>query len=499
MSLQPGARLGAFEIQELIGAGGMGRVYRAKDARLGRDVAIKVLPDELLSNPERRARFEREAKAVAILSHPHICTLHDIGHEDGILFLVLEHLEGETLAERLKRGALPFASALEYAIQIADALGAAHLRGVVHRDLKPANVMLTREGVKLLDFGLAKTDAAPGLREGSRETTQARPITEVGSLLGTVQYMAPEQLEGKEVDARADHFALGAVLYEMLTGRKAFEGKSHASLIAAILQSEPLPPSKLQSLSPPELDRIVATCLAKDPDERWQSARDLKRALEWIAHGPPSTAGVERKAAPRATLFLAVGFLLGAILAGTLLWISTEAPPTPVSRFIVRLPDTDRLDTEFGRPLALSSDGRTLVYAASRDGRAQLFRRSLDEFAGFPIEGTEGGRAPFFSPDGEWVGFAVSRTLRKVPVTGGGAVTLCEAPGQIRGASWGRQGIVFSVINSSLWLVPTGGGTPVPFTEIDRKNGELGHLHPGFLPDGESVLFTLWTDSLETA
>jgi serine/threonine protein kinase/Tol biopolymer transport system component len=500
MALQPGSRLGVFEIQELIGAGGMGRVYRARDARLGRDVAIKVLPDEVSADPERRARFEREAKAVSILNHPHICTLYDVGYEDGTFFLVLEHLEGETLAERLKKGPLPLKTALEVAIQIADALDAAHRRGIVHRDLKPGNVMVTREGVKLLDFGLAKKKGHTSeIPEDSRRSTHPMPLTGAGSFLGTVQYMAPEQLEGKDVDARADHFAFGAVLYEMLTGRRAFEGGSQASLIAAILQSDPPPPSKLQSLSPPELDRLVATCLAKDPDERWQSARDVERELEWIARQSIQNVELKGMTPRRTALALAAVLLIGATLPGVVFWSFTGTSPPTVTRFVVSLPESDRLVSEVGRPLALSPDGRTLVYAASHDGKIQLYRRSLAEFGPFLIAGTEGGRAPFFSPDGEWIGFEVGRTLRKVPVMGGHAVTLCESPGSIRGASWGAAGIVFSVLNSSLWLVPAGGGAPQPFTLPDRENGELGHLHPNFLPDGESVLFTLWTDSLESA
>ena len=286
MSLPAGARLGPYEIVSPLGAGGMGEVYRATDTRLSRPVAIKVLPSHLSSNPDLRERFDREARAISSLNHAHICTLYDVGHQNGVDYLVMEYLEGETLDQRLSRGPLPTDHALRYGIEIAEALDRAHRQGIVHRDLKPGNVMLTKSGAKLLDFGLAKfrpATAVPVISSAFTSLpTEARPLTTEGSIVGTFQYMAPEQLEGKEPDARTDIFAFGALLYEMATGRKAFTGKSQASLIAAILERDPPPISSLAPMSPPVLDRVVRTCLAKDPDDRWQNAHDLGNELRWI-------------------------------------------------------------------------------------------------------------------------------------------------------------------------------------------------------------------------
>src|ERR1700681_2565334 len=285
MAILPGLRLGPYEILSAIGAGGMGEVYRAKDTRLDRVVAIKVLPPHLADSSELRERFEREARTIASVNHPHICTLFDIGHQDGIDYLVMEYLEGETLAQRLLKGSLPLEQVLQFAIEIADALDKAHRKGVTHRDLKPGNIMLTKSGTKLLDFGLAKLkqEVAPANTRLSQLPTVNEPLTAQGTIVGTLQYMAPEQLEGKGVDARTDIFAFGAVVYEMATGKRAFEGKSQASVISAIMSSDPPPISTLQPMTPPALDRVVKTCLAKEPDDRWQSASDLRRELKWIA------------------------------------------------------------------------------------------------------------------------------------------------------------------------------------------------------------------------
>src|SRR5882724_3041184 len=298
MALSAGTRLGPYEILASIGTGGMGEVYRARDTRLDRTVAIKVLPEHLSGNPQLRERFDREAKAISSLSHPHICPLYDVGHQDGIDYLVMEHLEGETLASRLKKGPLPPERALEYAIQIADALDTAHRHGVVHRDLKPDNIMLTKTGANLLDFGLAKMRTAEAGAGMTEMPTQTTPLTGEGTILGTLQYMAPEQLEGAEADARTDIFALGAVIYEMATGRKAFEGKSQASLISAILEREPPPISTIQTMAPLALDHVVRTCLAKEPDARWQTAHDVLLELKWIAEAG-SQAGILRPAGGR--------------------------------------------------------------------------------------------------------------------------------------------------------------------------------------------------------
>ena len=314
-ALKSGSKLGPYEILSSIGAGGMGEVYRAKDTRLDRIVAIKILPDHQAGKPELRDRFEREARAISSLNHPHICTLYDVGHQDGVDYLVMEYIEGETLAARLVKGPLPLDQVFKYAIEIADALSKAHRQGIIHRDLKPGNIMLTKSGAKLLDFGLAKLRQQSSASVPiSQVSTAAGAITAPGMILGTLQYMAPEQVEGKAADARADIFALGAVIYEMATGKKAFEGKSQASLIAAILEREPAPISSLQPMTPPALDRVVKTCLAKDPEDRWQNAQDLKRELGWIADGVSETSG-PASSATRRNIAEPVGWIVATIVA----------------------------------------------------------------------------------------------------------------------------------------------------------------------------------------
>src|ERR1700730_11295978 len=314
MAILPGRRLGPYEILSAVGAGGMGEVYKARDTRLDRIVAIKVLPTHLADRSELRERFEREARTIASLNHPHICVLHDIGQQDGIDFLVMEFLEGETLAQRLLKGSLPLEQVLKYAIEMADALDKAHRKGITHRDLKPGNIMLTKSGTKLLDFGLAKLkqEAAPANVQLSQLPTANEPLTAQGTIVGTLQYMAPEQLEGKEVDARTDIFAFGAVVYEMATGKRAFEGRTQASVIGAIMSSEPPVISSLQPMTPPALDRVVKRCLAKDPDERWHSAKDLCDELKWIAEGGLQ-AGVPAPVASRRKLWQSLAWGIAAI------------------------------------------------------------------------------------------------------------------------------------------------------------------------------------------
>src|SRR6202049_3096720 len=348
MSLKAGTRLGPYEILSSVGAGGMGEVYKARDTRLDRIVAIKVLPTHLADRSELRERFEREAKTIASLNHPHICTLHDIGQQDGIDYLVMEYLEGETLAQRLQKSSLPLEQVLQYAIEIADALDKAHRKGVTHRDLKPGNIMITKTGTKLLDFGLAKLkqEVAPAIPDSQLPTVKSA-VTAEGTILGTLQYMAPEQVEGKqnEIDARTDIFAFGAVVYEMATGRKAFEGKSSASRMAAIMISDPPPMSSLQPVTPLALDRVVKKCLAKDPEERWQSARDVTDELKWIAEGgsqaglltaAPKDSGAIQ-AAPASTSKLpwtvAAALVIVAVVMAFGWWRSTR----PVERAQVRL------------------------------------------------------------------------------------------------------------------------------------------------------------------
>ena len=452
--LNTGARLGAFEILGPIGAGGMGAVYKARDVRLGRVVAIKVLLHPLASQPEARARFEREARAIAGLNHPHICTIHDVGRVDDIDFLVLELLDGETLAERLARGPLPPHEALQYAVDVANALDAAHAQGVSHRDLKPGNIMITKAGIKLLDFGLAKLrpDTDP---HGLGETLTNTPLTGEGMVLGTLQYMAPEQLESGHSDHRTDIFAFGAVLHEMLTGRKAFAGDSRMSLVSAIVRDTPPPASSLLSgvshgrgMSTARLrmlDRAIATCLAKDPDQRWQATRDLWRELTWIAQGDPdeergrSTRGGGRvTAGRRAPLWVTAAVATGAaMLAGTAVWIfasrsraAVESPP--VMRVAFNLPQGDEL-SNLGA-FALSPDGALLAYAGRPGSQQRLHVRTMSTGADVDIPGTEAAHEPFFSPDGQSIGFFADGKMKKVRASGGTPETLCDAVSPMGGA-----------------------------------------------------------------
>ncbi len=501
MDLSPGTRLGPYEILSPCGAGGMGEVYRARDTRLERTVAIKILPAHLAHNADLRQRFEREARAVSSLNHAHICTLHDIGHQDGVDFLVMEYLEGETLADRLCRGPLSAEQFARTAVEIADALDRAHRQGVIHRDLKPGNIMLTKEGVKLLDFGLAKLGGPPPAQSLSRlsslPTEGKSPLTAEGTIVGTLQYMAPEQLEGREADARTDIFALGTVLYEMATGQRAFKGKSQASLIAAILASEPPPISSLKPMTPPALDRLVRTCLAKDPDERWQSARDLARELQWITQvgsqaGPASPMTPLRASREKAWFLASV--LLGATAAvlGVLyqragkvvqegvVHASIEAPPG--SRFVST--------SDVAGPPAISPDGRSLVYEAmDESGTRRLWLRRLDTNDARPLTGTDNPTWPFWSPDSRSVAFFSSGKLKRLEVSGGLPTAICGT-GDGRGGAWGRDGtIVFSPgFRVGLFRVPASGGEPTPVTRLDEAT-HSSHRWPQPLPDGSHFLY----------
>jgi Tol biopolymer transport system component/predicted Ser/Thr protein kinase len=498
MAILPGRRLGPYEILSAIGAGGMGEVYKARDTRLDRIVAIKVLPTHLADRPELRERFEREAKTIASLNHPHICTLYDTGHQDGIDFLVMEYLEGETLAQRLLKGSLPLEQVLHYAIEIADALDKAHRKGVTHRDLKPGNIIITKTGTKLLDFGLAKLkqQVAPANVPLSELPTANDPLTAQGSIVGTLQYMAPEQLEGKEVDPRTDIFAFGAVVYEMATRKRAFEGSTQASVIGAILKDDPPPISSLQPMTPPALDRVVKRCLAKDPDERWQTARDLEVELKWIAEGgsqvtlAPIDAAKGIHTLGRRALILSVGiFFLGAVIASLATWSLKPTPPQPVSRTVITLPPDQQLTgLDAGPAVALSPDGTHLAYVARQGGTHQIYLRAMESLEAKPIPGTEGAVNPFFSPDGQWVGFFAGGKLKKISVSGGAALTLGDAVNP-RGANWGNQGtITFApTTNAALQQVPDAGGTPQPLTRFEK--GEASHRWPESLPGGKAVLF----------
>ncbi|MCI0606303.1 protein kinase [bacterium] len=505
MTLGSATKLGPYEILEPIGAGGMGEVYRARDTRLDRIVAIKVLPSHLSSNPDLRQRFEREARAVSSLNHPHICTLHDIGSQNGTDYIVMEFIEGETLSSRLKNGSLPRQDLLRYGIQIADALDKAHRQGIVHRDLKPGNIILTKSGAKLLDFGLAKLRSESKSRpDVSTLPTEHRDLTQEGMVLGTFQYMAPEQLEGKDADHRTDIFALGAVLYEMATGKKAFEGKSQASLIAAILKEEPKPISELQPLTPPILERLIKNCLAKDPEDRWQSAHDISKELRWISEGSDTTqltsvASVSStKGRNRASLpgwIVAAGLLLA--LSGLLLlfypkWLEKprkavetqfSIDPEPGSTFLL----ANQADPDF----AISPDGTKLVYlVASANQKDQLWLRSLSSVSTQPIAGTESARMPFWSPDAENIAFASGTRLVKVPLSGGTPQVICDLHGEFRGGDWLPDGtILFATMNNGLQRVSSEGGEPKLVTQLDTTEKGIGHSWPAMLPDNKHFLF----------
>jgi len=498
MSLSAGTKLGPYEIQAPLGAGGMGEVYRARDTRLERTVAVKVLPDHLSCDPASKQRFEREARAISSLNHPNICALYDIGTQDGIDFLVMECLEGQTLADRLQRGALPIEQVLKIGIEIADALDKAHRQGIVHRDLKPSNIMLTKSGAKLMDFGLAKPAQGAFIAKASAGTpTLSNRLTVEGTIVGTFQYMAPEQLEGKEADARSDIFAFGALLCEMATGRAAFTGKSKASLIASILSSQPPAVSTLEPLTPPALDWAIRTCLAKNPDERWQCLRDVVLELKWIATGGSQPERwVKRPHQYRVLIALGTMAVIAVTAVSYLLWMSMQPRSRGIARFVVQLPAGHSLVVpDVDAPaLDLSPDGRYLAYVAQKSEQQAIYLRPIDEYEAKHVPGTENGVAPFFSPDGDWLGFIADGKLKKVPLRGGPPLAICDVQIAAK-ASWGRNGsIVFRpVYGAGLSLVSANGGIPSVITKLDLSRSERAHSSPEFLPSGDAVLFTIWT------
>ncbi len=490
----------------------MGEVYRARDTRLDRTVAIKILPAHLSSNPEAKQRFDREARAISSLNHPNICTLYDVGHQDGMDYLVMEFLEGETLATRLAKGPLLPEQVLKYGIEICEGLEKAHKTGVIHRDLKPGNVMLTKTGAKLMDFGLAKavTGAPPasgltatldgayagGASAGARATHD--PLTARGTIVGTFQYMSTEQIEGKEADARSDIFALGAVLYEMATGIRAFTGKTQASVIAAILAAEPQPISVVRPMSPPALDRVVKVCLAKDPDERFQSVHDLKLQLMWIVEGG-SQAGVPAPVAARRNnrergLIAAVvvcGLLAAGGIAGSVIFSKKAEGFRKVVRAQIDAPEHYTFTTvTVSNHVVISPDGSSIAFIAEGEGKQLLWVRPLQATAAQPLAGTEGAYYPFWSPDSKFIGFFAGGKLKKVEASGGVVQTLCDAAFG-RGGSWNGDGVILFApgIHDEIFRVPDGGGQPVAVTKTKKPGVYAGGRWPYFLPDGKHFLF----------
>ena len=471
MSLPAGTRLGPYEITGPLGAGGMGEVYKARDTRLNRTVAIKV------SNAQFSERFEREAHAVAALNHSNVCTLHDVGPN----YLVMEYIEGVPL-----KGPLPLQQALKYGAQICDALDAAHKKGITHRDLKPANILVTKSGIKLLDFGLAKIGQS---NNPPSDATLTMALTGKNEIVGTIYYMSPEQLQaqatGQEVDARSDIFSFGLVLYEMLTGTRAFDGSSPATVIAAIMER---PAPSIGAVAPPALDRVLKRCLEKDPENRWQNIRDLKAALEWIVQAPSDLGAPPRSTGRQFLPWIAVAVL--AVAAAGASWMAYRstrpAELKPLVRLEVDLGRDVYLNALGGSDIILSPDGARIAYLS----RNHLFTRKLDQPSATELSITAGATSPFFSPDGQWLGFIAGGKLRKISVEGGAEIVLCDAASSYTGADWGEDGnIVASLrVSGGLSQVSSAGGTPTPVTSLEGE--ERTHRWPQILPGGKAILFT---------
>ena len=483
-----GRTLGAYRLAARIGAGGMGDVYRAQDTRLGRDVAVKILPPAWTADPARRARFEREARAIATLNHPNICTIHDVGHVDGIDFLVMELVDGEVLAARLAKGPLPLHEAIARAIEIADALDKAHGHGIVHRDLKPDNVMLARTGsgaahVKILDFGIARM---PTPRVSGQADADHAPLTAAGVLLGTPPYMAPEQIEGRAADARTDIFAFGLLFYEMVTGRRAFAGASTAAVIAEILRGH------VPAVHPREVDRIIRRCLAKEPLRRYQSARDLVNDLEEIRHDPASRAATPATGRWRAAAWIAAALLATTAAAGYTAWVLRPAPaPVAIDRLQLEPPAGIEIQPSGAASvLAISPDAQWVAFRGinRRENESALYLRSKSEIVAKKVSAA--AVAPFFSHDSRWLGYFAQNTIFKLPLDGGRAVQICRVPNitSVRGASWGDDDTIVFSMDRALWRVPAGGGEPA---QITARSGNTRHYWPWVLPGSNAALFSI--------
>ncbi len=507
MAIANGTTLGPYEILAPIGAGGMGEVYQARDTRLERIVAIKVLAEHFSSNSEHKQRFEREAKAISSLQHPHICTLYDVGHQDGTDYLVMEYLEGETLAQRLFRGPLPTPQLLKIGMEMADALERAHRQGVVHRDLKPGNVVLTKSGAKLVDFGLAKparmaTTSSLSAVTAPSPVSPTGPITEKGIVVGTFQYMSPEQIEGKEADGRSDIFALGAVLYEMATGKRAFEGKSQLSVASAILEKEPEPITTAQPLAPAALEHVIKVCLAKDPEERWQSSADVMRELKWIEESGSRAAPATPARSLRLSRWARVGVAVTGWVLALAAMVSTGfyARRAGTASQLVKADINPPAGQEFGGvvngSVALSPRGDRLAFLGFSGKSRALWVRDLATGQSQVLAGTEEAAFPFWSFDGRFLAFFADGRLKKIAASGGAVEVLCDAPNG-RGGTWGAEGVILFTPNiaDALYQVPEGGGTPRAVTQPEKG---VSHRFPRFLPDGKHFVFILRGTAQET-
>jgi eukaryotic-like serine/threonine-protein kinase len=536
MALISGTKLGPYEIQSPLGAGGMGEVYRARDTRLDRTVAVKILPSHLSSNPEARQRFDREARAISSLNHPHICTLYDVGHQDGTDYLVMEFLEGESLADRLRKGPLPLQQVLKYGIEIGQGLERAHRTGVIHRDLKPGNIMLTKSGAKLMDFGLAKATppiapSSSGLTMTQSTPVGAHPLTTQGTIVGTFQYMAPEQIEGKEADARSDVFAYGAVLYEMVTGKRAFEGKSQLSVASAILERDPAPISAASRGIPPALERTIANCLTKDPEQRWSTAHDVMLQLTMIANTEEGSKPVSGRLTNRVAFAIAlVALLVGASSVALVnRWTRPTPQSSPVIRFAISFPKDAPMALPNPTPtLAIAPDGSAIAYVAAlppeqpRAGAnvspqgptgitdvaaatgfssrvltgsqtvaptTALYIRRMDQTAAELVPRGEAAINPFFSPDGQWLAWFSQGFMRKARLGGGAPVTVCEI-GNIfmGGAYWAPDGFIYFT-PGDLMRVSANGGQPELLAKVDTTK-DADYQSPQLLPGRKAVLLT---------
>jgi Tol biopolymer transport system component len=484
----------------------MGEVYRARDTRLDREVAVKVLAAHLSENLELRTRFEREAKAISGLQHPNICVLYDVGRQDGVDFLVMEYLQGETLAARLERKPLTPDETLRIAIDVADALDTAHRSGIVHRDLKPGNVMLTKNGAKLMDFGLVKLQtfaagsqsSTPAFSAVATMASMASPVTMAGTIVGTVQYMSPEQIQGKEADGRSDVFAFGAMVYEMLTGKRPFEGKSQLSVASAILEKDPELISKIQPLTPPSLQYLVQTCMAKEPDQRFQSVHDLKLQLQWIVVGgsqtgtPAVVVSQRRNRQKVLTAATVLGWSLAVVALVTAVFYAHRLTSAhTLVRAQLEPPAGYSFATVLEGAPVLSPDGQQIVFVASKDKKTNLLLvQRLSAAKAEPLAGTEGAAFPFWSPDGKYLGFFANGKLRKIEASGGPVEALCDAPAG-RGGAWSKNGIIVFAPNIAgpLERVSDGGGTPEEATPGHKDDGQFTNRNPYFLPDGKHFLF----------